>query len=68
MSTFDILYFVTIFGKPDSTVTTVHGEVTFREWLESERTRIRTKSNWPVDIYTNPESREIALVYLRPTK
>jgi hypothetical protein len=65
MNTGDILYHVTIAGKAEELVETIHGQVTYRDWLISERERIRRKSRWPVDIWTNPTTGEISLVHLR---
>jgi hypothetical protein len=65
MNTGDILYHVTIAGKAEELVETIHGQVNYRDWLISERDRIRRKSGWPVDIWTNPSTGEISLVHLR---
>lgn len=65
MNTGDILYHVTIAGKAEELVETIHGQVTYRDWLLSEQERIRRKSGWPVAIWTNPTTGEISLVHLR---
>ena len=61
----DILYHITVASKGEELVETSRGQMTYREWLEQERTRIRQKSGWPVEIYTNVSTGEISLVHLR---
>jgi hypothetical protein len=65
MNTSDILYHITVASKPEELVETVRGQVSYRQWCEEERQRIRAKSGWPVEIYTNPSTGEISLVHLR---
>lgn len=61
----DILYHITVASKGEELVETSRGQMTYREWLEQERTRIRQKSGWPVEIFTNASTGEISLVHLR---
>jgi hypothetical protein len=68
MNTADILYHITVASKPEELVETVRGQVSYRQWCEEERQRIRAKSGWPVEIYTNPATGEISLVHLRVTR
>ena len=65
MNTENILYHITVASKPEELVETVRGQVTYRQWCEEERQRIRNKAGWPVEIYTNPATGEISLVHLR---
>jgi hypothetical protein len=65
-----ILYHITIAGKPMDLVQTARGVLTYASWCESERRRIVNKGNWPdaekaVVLYTNPRTGEIDLVHLR---
>lgn len=64
MTSADILYHITVAGKPGDLVETTRGQVSYLQWLESERVRIVTKSAWPVAIYTNPRTHEVSLVHL----
>lgn len=68
MNTSDILYHITVASKPEELVETIRGQVSYRQWCEEERNRIRRKSGWPVEIYTNPVTNEISLVHLRVAK
>ena len=68
MNTESILYFITVASKPEELVETIYGQMTYRDWLDSERSRIRRKSGWPVEIYTNSATGEISLAHLRVTK
>ena len=65
MNTNQILYFITVASKPEELVETVRGQVTYRQWLEDEATRIKRKSGWPVEIILNEKTGEIALAHLR---
>ncbi len=63
-----ILHAITVASKPDELIVTIHGTVTYREWLELERFRINAKQpDWPLEIYHNPSTREVSLVHLRTT-
>lgn len=68
MNTDEILYHITTAGKAEELVETSRGQVTYRQWLEEERERIRHKSHWPVAIFTNPSTGEVSLVHLRVRK
>lgn len=66
----DILYHITVAGKPTDLVETTKGQVTYADWCESERKRIVAKGNWTsaltaVQVYTNEATGEISLVHLR---
>jgi hypothetical protein len=63
----DILYHITVAGKPADLVETVRGQVAYAQWLEEERQRIVRKSAWPVAVYTNTRTGEISLVHLKVT-
>ena len=70
MSPSDILYHITVAGKPTDLVETRRGQVTYAEWCESERRRIVEKGNWSeaeraVKIFHNAATGEISLVHLR---
>lgn len=65
MNSTEILYHITVASKPEELVETPRGQVTYRQWCEDECARIRRKSDWPVDIYTNPNTGEISVVHLR---
>jgi hypothetical protein len=64
----NILYHVTQACKPDDLVETTRGQVTYRQWCEEEVARIRNKSGWPVQVYTNPNTGEISVVHLKISK
>ena len=64
----DILYAITVAGKPDDLVETTRGQVPYRQWLEEEKARIERKSDWPVGIYENEKTHEVSLVHLRVPK
>ena len=68
MNTTEILYYITVAGKAEELVETIDGQKTYLEWLKSEKARIRGKSRWPVEIYTNPATGEVSLVHLRLKK
>lgn len=65
MNASEILYHITVASKPGELIETVRGQIPYSQWLEEEKARIRNKSQWPVDIYTNPVTGEISLVHLR---
>ena len=65
MSTSDIILILTVYGKPDDTVDTIHGMVTYRKWLENEADRLFKKSRWATRIITNPATGEIALAQVK---
>lgn len=58
-----ILYFITVFCKPDDLVETTSGMVTYREWLELRELPRFLRRKWPVGIETNPKTGEIALAH-----
>ncbi|MFZ9725642.1 MAG: hypothetical protein ACO3EH_00415 [Ilumatobacteraceae bacterium] len=68
MNAADILYHITVASKPEELVETPAGQMSYRQWLETERARIRRKGGWPVEVWTNPSTGEISLVHLRLTK
>lgn len=65
MNAGDILYHITVAGKPGELVETVDGQVPYLQWLQDEKTRIRKKGGWPVEVWTNPATGEVSLVHLR---
>jgi hypothetical protein len=68
MKSADILYHITVAGKPSDLVETSRGQVAYDQWLAEEKARIVRKSGWPVEIYTNPKTGEISLVHLKVTQ
>ena len=64
MNSSDILYHIPVASKPDELVETTRGQVTYLQWCEEEVARIRRKSDWPVDIFTNATTGEISVVHL----
>lgn len=64
----DVLYYITVFSPPDELVTTANGQVPFRDWLETEKTRFVKRHSWPMRIDTNEKTGEVALALLRTTK
>jgi len=63
----EVLHFITNFARPDSVVETRNGPMAYLDWLERvEIPRIRAKQHaWPVAVYTNPTTKEVALAHLR---
>lgn len=68
MNSSEILYHITVASKPDELVETLRGQVTYLQWCEEECARIRRKSDWPVAIYTNPNTGEISVVHLHVSR
>lgn len=68
MNAGEILHHVTVCGKAEDVVQTVGGNLSYLEWLRRERDRIRARTGWPVDVWTNPVTGEISLVLFRTTK
>lgn len=65
MSTSDIILVLTVYGKPEEMVETIHGPVPYRQWLAKESERMQRKSGWVTRIVTNPATGEIALAQVR---
>lgn len=61
----DILYHITIATNPTDLIKTRHGQMTYEQWIISEKARIEKKSGWPVAIHRNPDNNEVSLVHLR---
>lgn len=63
-----ILHAITVASKPDEVIVTTAGSIPYLAWLELELTRItRKQPDWPLEIYHNPNTREVSLVHLRTT-
>lgn len=65
MNSVDILFHISVAGKPGDLVETREGKMTYQQWCEAEVARIKRKSGWPVIVYTNPNTGEISVAHLR---
>jgi hypothetical protein len=61
----DILYYITVFDKPDNLVETARGQMSYRDWLEQVELPRFLAREWPVKIVTNKKTGEIALAHVR---
>ena len=59
-----ILHSITVAERPDVIVETIHGSMTYIDWLTAvEIPRIRRRTDWDIGIHTNKLTGKISLVH-----